>query len=75
MPDITWYYHVIDDATVRAPIDLDTLEIDWLRIEPWTEPPSKVNDDPMYCYKCKRSMCKHIINANKTQRQTVPVPL
>ena len=49
---ITWLYTVVDGATVRAPISLDgnAAVIDWLHVEPWYEPPSKVNDNPRSCY-------------------------
>jgi RNase P subunit RPR2 len=35
---MTHIYTILDGATVRAPIDLDTHEIDWLRVEPCDDP-------------------------------------
>ena len=56
---ITWYYGLDKHgATVRAPIDLDTLAINWLRAEPWHEPPSKVNDT-RDCQRCHQCRCRH----------------
>lgn len=57
---ITWLYDIDKHgATIRVPIDLDTHAIDWLRFEPWQEPPllSRVR---MRCRVCHDERgCKH----------------
>lgn len=73
----TWYYHVIDGSDVRAPIDLDKRVIDWMKVETWHEPPSKVNDAPMRGYICERldklylMRCEHCGYTKRQKRTTI----
>jgi len=69
---LTWLYTIVDyGQTVRVPYDMQTGMIYWRKWEPWTEPPSNINDDAnlprprprkettKWCRICKSKACHH----------------
>lgn len=58
---MTYLYTILDGRTVRLPLNLDARPVcrgaDWLHVEPWCEPPSRVCAHPR-CKQCKSKDCQ-----------------